>query len=263
MERLIPQALLSLSAPTKPFVSRMAGPEEYLVWLAWYMPSTKQLWFNWCTRLLPRCPVNHQLLHYGKDYTREIKMEMQSENGEEHKLSNHMWLIACNISVSLESQVKAGREATFLRREVVTSVNWIQEKRWNYFWENMIITQTTLVKKKKINTIKLSKVNDHPSGIMKGYLWHTENPVDKEMTNKTSPPMWLMIWNVPGYSHRPCSPTHHLKQTPCADLFILHCFNYTLSIQGKYWMDWHFTPFSLPVWVFKEFLDECRVQQNP
>lgn len=117
-DRLI---LLTLLSPSlSPVSSRTVGPKECCVWLAWNTPGTRQLWFNWCTSLLPPCPISHQLLHYRKNYTREMKMEIQSENREEHKLSNHMWLMVCNISAFLEGQIKAGREDSFLQKIVVT-----------------------------------------------------------------------------------------------------------------------------------------------
>lgn len=133
---------------TKPCIPRTVGPKECCAWLPWNMPGSRQLWFNWCMRLLPPCPISHQLLHYRKNYTREMKMQMQNENREEHKLSNHMWLTACNISASLEGQTKAGREDFFLQKTVVISISWIQESRCTYFWEDMLITQITCMKKK-------------------------------------------------------------------------------------------------------------------
>lgn len=49
-----------------------------------------------------------------KKYTGELKMETQSEIREQYKLSNHMWLVAFNMSVSLEGQIQlAGRNLSW------------------------------------------------------------------------------------------------------------------------------------------------------
>lgn len=106
------------------------------------------------------------------------------------------------------------------------------EKGHIYFWDYMIITQMNFVKK-NISTIKFSKVNRSPFRITPCYLWHTENPISKEITYPTSIPMWLITWNIAWLVPQVLAPFSISNNV--LNLVVSVASVIVLSIQGKYW----------------------------
>ena len=167
------------------------------------MPLTRHHWCSWCTRLLLPCSINHQLLYYGNSILEKWKWKHKvKQEGRMNCLT--IWPMACNIPVSLGGQEKAGKEDSFLEMTEVTSASWIQESRLLCLRDYDNHTNHSGGGKKKVHTIKFSRqwASIWDSSRFSVTHTHTYTQTLYITDDKPSVSMWLVLWNMSGYSHR-------------------------------------------------------------